>query len=295
MIDESEIVKEEPIANIRPVFPNDYTIKEKIRDGLKKIDSMSDVEAYEFIAKNIHNLFANKEYEYAFVSDKFLIALQQVCHEVPLEYSELVVCNSILYNKLCIDSITSYKKKLMYIVGEVLNKYTVNQLLGNGVEDGTAIYGGICNASSDNMVLNIRRLNFALTTFEAPSPKFYTIQKFVNIYGSLYRECLSNLLSAIVFDTEIKRALKDDEYWVTKEMIEIDENIGWAGLFILESIPPQNITSYLISISEEYKFQFDYDSGHTKISFHNLPNNLFRKIPVIVEQLEGLDDPVILP
>lgn len=280
---------------ILPKFPNEYEMKNDIMRGLRNIESMEDKSAYEFVEKNVHNLFETKEYKFAFQHVKFLTALQQVCHEVQLDRSELITCNSILYELLSTATLTDYKKKLMYILAETLNRYTVNQLLGKGVEPSTATYAGLCNTTSQDMTLNIRRVNFALTTFNAPSPKFYTVQKFVDIYGALYHNVLSNLLSATVFDTEIKKAIDADEYWVTKDMIEVDENIGWAVLFILESIPAQNITQYLMSISEQFGMEFGFDTRYTKFSFHNLPINLFRKIPVLVEQLEGFDEPVVLP
>lgn len=296
----SEIVRNEdkPKEVITPKFPNDYEIKNEILRGLRNIESMEDKAAYDFIAHNIHEILGHleiKEYKFAFTNAKFLIALQQVCHEVQLEHGELVTCNSIMYDMLSTGGLNDYKKKLMYILAEALNRYTVNQFLGKGVDPSTSVYAALCRQSSQNLTLNIRRVNFALTTFNSPSPSFYTVQKFVDIYGALYNKCFSNLLAATVFDTEIKRAVETDERWITSDMIEVDENIGWAVLFILESLPAQDITQYLIGISEHFGIEFGFDDRYTKISFHNLPANLFRKIPVIVEQLGGLEEPVRLP
>ena len=60
-------------------------------------------------------------------------------------------------------------------------------------------------------------------------------------------------------------------------------------LFILESLPPHMITKYIYMIVESFVVSYGSDMNHVRASLHNLPRS-FIKVPVIVQQLEGMED-----
>lgn len=283
---------EEPVVALH--LPNEYEIKNGIQEGLKNIDSMNERDAFTFVNRYIRNLFQTTEYYSALFKPKFLMALNQACHDTMLDADEIINLNSMIYKAQASKGSDNYLNHLMFMVGETINKATVNKMLGQGLDNEMAIYIGIANQSSFNPIINIKRVNFILTAYPKSTAQFFTIQKLVNIYQSLYVNCFSKLLSAVTFDTVIKFAIENNDPWVNQDMIDIDENIGLAVLFILESVPPQNVTQYLMLIAEQYATEFGYDAARAKISFHNLPRGQFVKIPIIVEQLEGLEDSTIV-
>ena len=261
---------------------------------LKNIETMSDVEAFKLVRDNYPVILCgDKRFNFIMSNHRFITILTQVTYEVNLRYEEIIHCNAFIYNYVVYQNKPDpYMVKLLLILGEAINKVTVNKLLGQELNQELAIFLAVSNNSTENMQVNIKRVNFTLAR---ELPGFMTVQKLIDIYSALYIKCFSKLFLAVMFDTTIQDATENCEYWITKEMIETNENITWAVIHILESLPPQDITRYLYMFNESFKITYDNDKGKIRMSLRNLPPKLFVKVPIIVEQMEGLEESFIIP
>jgi len=265
---------------------------ETLIKNLKAMDTMNDKDAYDLIRNNYKTILSDIRYNFIKQNHKFITLLTQVTYDVSFSYEELISCNAFIYNYIVYKTEQdSYLRKLLLILGEAINKACVNKLLGQGIEQELAIFLAVANYSTARQEINIKRFNFTLATY---SP-ILSIQKIIDIYTSLFNKSFSKLLVATIFDTTIQEASENGELWLNKEAVETDENMVWAVIYILESLPPQDITKYLYVCSETFKVAYDCNKENIRKSFHSLPSRLFRKIPIIVEQLEGLESDIIIP
>lgn len=261
---------------------------------LKDIETMSDVEAFKLVRDNYPVILSgDKRFNFAMGNHRFVTILTQVTYEVNLRYEETIHCNAFIYNYVVYQNKPDpYMVKLLLILGEAINKVNVNKLLGQELNQELAIFLAVSNNSTENMQVNIKRVNF---TIAREAPGVMTVQKLIDIYSALYSKCFSKLFLAVMFDTTIQDATENGEYWITKDMIETNENITWAVMYILESLPPQDITRYLYMLNESFKITYDSDKDKIRMSLRNLPPKLFVKVPIIIEQMEGLEESFIIP
>ena len=270
---------------------------EALIEKLKGIEAMSDKDAYALVlAKYPEILSGDSRFNFVKKNYRFITTLTQVTYERNFTDEEVIHCNAFIYDYIINENEPDkYLVKLLLILGEAINKVYVNKLLGQELDQELAIFLAVANQSTANSTVNIKRFNYTLATAKNNTPEFFTIQRLINIYSTMYNTNFSKLLVAVLFDTIIKNAAENGEIWVTKDMIEINENMSWAVIFILESLPPQDITRYLYIISETFSVSYRADRESAKMSLHGLPSNLFVKIPIIVEQLEGLEETVTIP
>ena len=77
-------------------------------------------------------------------------------------------------------------------------------------------------------------------------------------------------------------------------MLQIEENIKTATLFILESVPVDKIVEILMFISEDYFNAHNRNGRFAHIKYHHLPTGI-HKIPTLVEHLENTEDNFKVP
>ncbi len=264
--------------------------KGELLKKLQNIDSMSEKDAYNLVSDEFYSILSDifkrnsKDYLFLLKSPKFLTIMIQVVNTHTIEYDEVVHCNSFIYNFLLYMSQTgnedSYIKKLLFMLGEALNKTNTRRLMGCELSEQLSIFLSVSLMSSFEPAINIRRLNFALCT---ACPSVINAKKAIQIYEALFDK-VRDLIVYTLFDRAIVDSADDD--WVTEDVYKADQMLTYATMIILESMVPIEITHVLISIAEEYKWK-NYSNSICKISFHSLNKSIFIKTNVIVEQLEG--------
>ena len=267
---------------------NIYTyMKDNIKILLKDLYICKD---YDFVKNcssyNISSTTANLIHSIALkllISPKFLSVLTQVLIEVQLNYDETVYINEIVYNYLTKQDNDDYLHKLILMLGEAINKPIVNKLLGCELDQGLAIFLAVTYKSTFNETINVKRVNFTLCT---SSNKILSVQDLVNIYIQLYRLSFSKLFLGTMFDLTITQAESEEQLWLNDKIMKINDNITMAVIYILESMTPFNITKTLIQYGEEFRLSCNYDKSKVRHSLHELDKTIFKKVPIIIEQLE---------
>ena len=293
-----EDVKKNPKPKMDSMAPDGRVFpypKGELLKMMKTLDTMSDEEAYNLISKEFYNILSDifnrnsKDYLFLLKSQKFLTIMIQVVNTHNIDYDETVHCNSFIYNFLIVldqSGEESYIKKLLFMLGEALNKKTVRRLIGCDLDEKLSIFLAVSLRSSFDPSMNIRRFNFALCT---ACPSIINPRKAIDIYESVF-EHATDLIVQTLFDMDIINSKHEE--WVTEEVYRADQAVTYAVMIILESMVPIELTRVLISINEQYKWD-NYKPHSCKIDFHKLNKSIFVKTNVIVEQLEG--DGYLLP
>lgn len=262
-----------------------------LMNKLKDIEAMSVKETYEllrdFYSLILADIFGcnNKAYSFLLTSPKFLTILIQVVNEVNLSHDECVHCNKFIYEYIVYADQDEYVRKLLFMLGEAVNKSTVRKLLGCEIDEELAIFLAVAHKSTFKEEVNIKRLNFTLAT---SNPSFMTVQRIIDIYQVLFTR-ISKLFTTTMFDIGIT----SEDAWVTKEILDANNNITWANLYILESMEPIEITRVLLTYAEEFKMVHAYNYNAVRYSMHNLTLPTFIKTPILIKQLEG--DDILIP
>lgn len=282
--------KKEKLAE--QVFPN----RTRLLKRMQKLDLMSERDAYELINKEydvlIQDIFGDnaKEFQFLLSSPKFLNIMIQILNQKDLTYLEMLHFNSFIYDYIVYDSVENpdeYIMKLIYMLGEVINKSIVRMLIGCGLDENFAIFIAVSAASSFKPELNIKRLNFTLTT---ALPEIMSEDMLMSIYECFFSN-ITDLFINTIFDTDIKDNV-DTIDWINDQILTVDNRIMFTVLCILESMTPIEITKVLMATAEAFKWK-NYDDSTTKISLKKIDKEIFNKISIITEQLEG--DGYILP
>lgn len=263
--------------------------KGELLKKLQNIETMSEKDAYNLISEEFYSILADifktesKDYLFLLKSPKFLTIMIQVVNTHKIDYDEVIHCNSFIYNFLMYMTQTTgdtYIKKLLFMLGEALNKTTTRRLIGCELSEQLSIFLSVSLLSAFDPAVNIRRFNFALCT---ACPTDIDAKKAIQIYESVF-DRVGDLIVCTIFDRSIVDA--SEEEWVTEDVFKADQILTYTVMIILESMVPIEITRVLISIAEAYKWK-KYNKSICKISFHNLNKSIFIKTNVIVEQLEG--------
>lgn len=264
--------------------------KGEILNKLRGIESMSEQETYNLLKKEYPGILSDifkrsdRDYEFLLHSTKFLSVFNQVLNEVNLSYDQIIYCNSFIYaNIVKIADDDSYEKKLMFNLGETINKNQVIRLLGFDLNERIAIFLVVASRSSFDPQLNARRLNFSIATV---SPGIMDYKMMVHIYETLY-DRLTELVIATLFDMDIRNAYDNGEYWVTQDMFDADNRVTDVVLTLLESMVPIEITHVLVDIAETFRIKYKAFSKKCRVRFDRLDPRRFNKISILYQQLEG--------
>lgn len=275
------------VPNVEIDLSNYIDDPNALEKNLLEIDKLDAKSGYEFIKKNYKFMLTNERFQFAFKNPNILNYLTQICYETEFTYQETIYCNSVVYRFLTsVEEVDPYIIKNLLILANKLNLKTVNCLLGCDLDLNTAIQLAVASKSSVNPNVCVARFNFILVCL--PN-KVLGIQKVIDIYTAVYLHRFSELLIGTFFDVNVKQSEEREEYWITDEIKENDNAVTWAILFILESLPPHMITKYIYMIVESFVVSYGSDMNHVRASLHNLPRS-FIKVPVIVQQLEGMED-----
>lgn len=264
--------------------------KGEILNKLRGIESMSEQETYDLLKKEYPGILSDifkrsdKDYEFLLHSTRFLSVFNQVLNEVSLSYDQIIYCNSFIYSNIVkISDDNSYEKKLMFNLGETINKNQVVKLLGFNLDERIAIFLVVASKSSFDPQLNVRRLNFSIATV---SPSYMDYKMMIHVYETLF-DHIGELVTATLFDMDIRNAYDNGEYWVSNDIFMADNRVTDVVLILLESMMPIEITRVLISVAETFRIKYNAVSKECRIRFDHLDKKRFNKINILYQQLEG--------
>lgn len=259
------------------------TSTKMLADKLTNIDSMSDEAIYKIIHESYQLILSehinDEQLTLLRKNSRFISILSQVIMDVELTLEQRIYCNSMIYKELS-DSDNPYSQRVYYILGLLVNQNMVNKILETGVDKGLAIYLAVVRKSSFNVKDNVSRLNFSII---CAKPECMTTQRITDIYCAVFNTVdeIRDLFLSTVKDTFI---LTSNEEWITKDMIQIANNMNYAILSILESLPLFKLRSILYEYANIVMIE-DITSDEVRISLANLDPNQFPYITIVKREL----------
>jgi hypothetical protein len=261
---------------------------------LENIEDNSEKEIYNIIRPNYSNILKDlfvcesSKFKFLLTSTKFLSVLIQVMNEVKLNHDEIVYCNNFIYDYIVFqNNQDEYIRKLLFMLGQIINKPIVNCLYGTNIlDEELSVFLAITCNSTFKEEINVKRVNFTLCT---SSPKILSIQNIIDIYSQLYKSKFSILFTTTMFDIDIQKAELEDQPWINNIISTNNNNITMALIYILDSMQPSNVTKTLYKYAQIYK-SFGYNDSNIRISLKNLPVMGLKKIPVVIDLIEGMED-----
>ena len=291
MLDPKQIVKESKPIMVTPEIPTEYSIRQSFLTEIQKISKMNDEELYNFQRQYIHFILSGNEVDIVtslFRNSRFVVIFTNALKGESISGEESIICNGYLYNLF--SEANKYMKDLYLGLAEVNNSFRKDLFTEMGFPDTIAVCLAMCCWSSLNVSDSIKRVNDFITY--NISAGFATVQKIIDIYSALYRNNLTDLVLTNTFDIRFKNKIPANKF--DSDMLQIEENIKTATLFILESVPVDKIVEILLFISEDYFNAHNRNGRFARIKYHHLPTGI-HKIPTLVEHLENTEDNFKVP
>ena len=292
MLDPKQIVKETQPTMVTPEIPTEYSIRQSFIAEIQRISQMNDEELYNFQRQYIHFILSGNETDIVtslFRNSRFVAIFTNALRgEKYISGEESTICNGYLYNLF--SEANKYMKDLYLGLAEVNNGYRKDLFTEMGFPNTIAVCLAMCCWSSLNVSDSIKRVNDFITY--NLSAGFVTVQKVIDIYSALYRNNLTDLILTNTFDIRFKNKIPANKF--DNDMLQIEENIKTATLFILESVPVDKIVEILLFISEDYFNAHNRNGRFARIKYHHLPTGI-HKIPTLVEHLENTEDNFKVP
>ena len=291
MLDPKQIVKESKPVMVTPEIPTEYSIRQSFLTEIQKISKMNDEELYNFQRQYIHFILSGNEVDIVtslFRNSRFVVIFTNALKGESISGEESIICNGYLYNLF--SEANKYMKDLYLGLAEVNNSFRKDLFTEMGFPDTIAVCLAMCCWSSLNVSDSIKRVNDFITY--NISAGFATVQKIIDVYSALYRNNLTDLVLTNTFDIRFKNKIPANKF--DSDMLQIEENIKTATLFILESVPVDKIVEILLFISEDYFNAHNRNGRFARIKYHHLPTGI-HKIPTLVEHLENTEDNFKVP
>ena len=292
MLDPKQIVKETQPTMVTPEIPTEYSIRQSFIAEIQRISQMNDEELYNFQRQYIHFILSGNETDIVtslFRNSRFVAIFTNALRgEKYISGEESTICNGYLYNLF--SEANKYMKDLYLGLAEINNGYRKDLFTEMGFPNTIAVCLAMCCWSSLNVSDSIKRVNDFITY--NLSAGFVTVQKVIDIYSALYRNNLTDLILTNTFDIRFKNKIPANKF--DNDMLQIEENIKTATLFILESVPVDKIVEILLFISEDYFNAHNRNGRFARIKYHHLPTGI-HKIPTLVEHLENTEDNFKVP
>ena len=291
MLDPKQIVKESKPVMVTPEIPTEYSIRQSFLTEIQKISKMNDEELYNFQRQYIHFILSGNEVDIVtslFRNSRSVVIFTNALKGERISGEESIICNGYLYNLF--SEANKYMKDLYLGLAEVNNGFRKDLFTEMGFPDTIAVCLAMCCWSSLNVSDSIKRVNDFITY--NISAGFATVQKIIDIYSALYRNNLTDLVLTNTFDIRFKNKIPANKF--DSDMLQIEENIKTATLFILESVPVDKIVEILLFISEDYFNAHNRNGRFARIKYHHLPTGI-HKIPTLVEHLENTEDNFKVP
>lgn len=243
-------------------------------------NSMSDNELYELVKATydmvLESTVAKKDTVLAitlFNNARYITALTNVLNTVKLTYSQKVYCNKLAYDYFRIpgekDQVII---QLLQNLSNTVNFDIIPSLIGDGIPKDLASYIALARYSSIDEYITVKRVNSLIFNF---SNDMMTEQRIINIYQTLYSECMTKLFKGIILDVYSVDLLNKS----TSQSQEIYSLIGLAVLTMVNTMPYSDIKTILKSYYGDY---INFPSA-TRFSMQSLSDDYSRINDVIYD------------
>lgn len=234
-------------------------------------------ETYPYILEEI---MARNDIGYinAFTNARFLsVLIQTLSSAEQLTLEQRICCNKLAYDYFTLKDKDQYIKQLLYTLSKMVNRDIIPGLLSLGIPENLAAHLALARYSSTDEVVNVKRVNFIITT----SPKeLMTLQNIIWIYEKLF-DNFTRIFEGTMFDV-----YDEDEEWVTDDIMEVYSTISLAILEILNNMPSINIRKVLISYAGDFATLHSGKSNSYRFSLSSISQD-YNRITDIVEMLKA--------
>lgn len=252
------------------------------KDQMEYIDTIRDRDLYNLVKEAhrsiLEGIMTKNDTSYidAFTNPRFLSALIQVLGNVTLDHEERICCNKLAYDYFTLKNNDSYIKQLFYNLSKIVNRDKIPSLLSIGVPENLAIHLALARYSSNKESINVKRVNFIITT----SPKeVMTEQNIVYIYERLFDNFTP------IFTATMTDVYNDEEEWVTDDIMEVYSTVSLAVLLILNNMTSDKIRKVLISYTGDYNALYSNRPNSKRFSLRSLSAD-YSRITSVVEALQ---------
>lgn len=260
-------------------------------ERFSEMGNMTDEEIYSIIRSSYSVFFSSAIDSENLLSlrrnSRFLMILTQVLMEVELTLDERIYCNSMIYKELA-NTDNPYMQKVYYTIGWIVNQNIVQELTKFGLSKTLSIYLATVRKSSFKARENISRLNFSIMCSD---PKIMTVQMITNIYCVTFNTIdeIKDLFILTMKDTYV---FHSTEEWVTPDLITVANNMNYAILSILDSLPVNKIKYILTEYSNMATIE-DLTEDEVRFSFKLINLSEFSSLKGIVDLI--ISEEMILP
>lgn len=276
-----------------------YTYSTPIEDVMESIITSADIPVPKEIEQDYY-LFLHNHYDimvrlrhgefrgrydklYSYVP--FFINMLRVYMEIPIkEPDERINVCGFLYDTIVYHDAGEYLQKLVYQIGEVVNRQDIDNLyykLNGQLDRSLCNFIILTKYSTFKQHLAVSRINFALCT---SYHKLFTVNDVIAIYQVLFPNDFLNTFLATFKNTIIQDAYKKGSKWVTQLALENDNIIDVTMCKILDSMDANSVSTVLESYCNACAIKKNIKSIVSIIS--RFPKDFIR-IPIIIEELKG--------
>lgn len=213
---------------------------------LYKIDELPDNYAYSLVKKEYKNFLSpsgmSKDLDKLKSNPRFISLLNQVCSNVKLELDEQIYCNNFILYHLNNIKYDFYLKNLYYELANTVNVYELFLLRRFvKIDLKIAIILVISSKSCFDIDTNISRVLFTISCSDKNTMSVENIKDILYyLFGEKYYE---DIFLVNIKDTYLN--IHDDD-WINDSIININRNIDYATLELLDSLPIDRISSTIM-------------------------------------------------
>lgn len=274
-------------------FFNHQIREEQIKNFMINIDRMSASELYDYVLKNhdaiLNVVFGNQadkknnEYLRLFLNLRFLTTLSRVISGTVLNPIQKVNCCKIIFDYMSLPSERRDPELFtaMQDFGMNILRDTISILMSIGVSRYYAVYLTAAMNSSNNIKINIQRMNYIIA-----DSKEFNEQMIINIYVHMSKYnnlTMSDLLSSHMFSVD---PVNTDEQ--TSDMYSV---ISLAVLELLNNMTPDEIREVLKRYSNTFTLYYGGDYRVARFSLHSLSAD-FQRISAMAYSLQASGYPI---
>ena len=212
----------------------------------------------------------------AFENELFVKAFVEAITKSTLNKYQVFSCNKIAWDYISSGNNTKIKEQFLQL-SLIINRNTIN-ILSTKIPMTTSKMVALARFSSMNDTKSASRVNSVLCSI----PEQLSVQTIVDIYGILYRNSVTQLFAAIMYDSG------ED----TTNIVNYN-NITSAIFHILKNMPTEDIKSVLVSFAENYRLLNRHDRLRVNVTDYAIANNHKRVFDIIMYLHDN--DGVVMP
>lgn len=208
----------------------------------------------------------------AFENELFVKAFVEAISKITLTEHQLFSCNKIAWDYISGGLNKKLKEEFLQL-SLIINRNIIN-ILSTKIPMSTAKMIALARFSSMNEKKSATRVNRVLCSI----PDQLSVQTIIDIYAVLYKNSVTQLFEAIMYD------IGED----TSNLNNFN-NITSAIFYILNNMPSNEIRSVLYSYAENYRLLSKNDKLRVDVTEYSIVNN-FRRVFDTISYLHDRED-----